>query len=211
MQYFAGFDVGSTKTHALIVDETGRCLALGKAWGGNHQVVGYDGLAEVLLESFNQAAKSAGITASQVAGAGFGISGYDFPSEREPHLEQIARLGFSCPVDLVNDGVNGLLAGTSHGIGVSLTAGSGVNCRGLGSDGRQGRIVGNGAAFGEFGGGGEIVARGLQMVNHAWIKRIPPTALTKIYLETTGARDEMDLMEGLSNGQYHLLPVPPLR
>jgi len=52
----------------------------------------------------------------------------------------------------------------------------------------------------------EIVQRGLKMVNYAWIKRIPPTALTKIYIEAAGAKDEMDLMEGLSNEQYHLFP-----
>ena len=44
------------------------------------------------------------------------------------------------------------------------------------------------------------------MVNYAWIKRIPPTALTAIYLEATGAKDELDLMEGLSNETYHLFP-----
>lgn len=44
------------------------------------------------------------------------------------------------------------------------------------------------------------------MVNYAWIKRIPPTALTGIYLEATGAKSELDLMEGLSNNIYHLFP-----
>jgi N-acetylglucosamine kinase-like BadF-type ATPase len=66
--------------------------------------------------------------------------------------------------------------------------------------------VGNGPPFGEYGGGTEIVQRGLQMVNHAWIKRIPPTTLTQIYINAVGAKDEMDLMEGLSNAQYHLFP-----
>lgn len=67
-------------------------------------------------------------------------------------------------------------------------------------------MVGNGIEFGEFGGAIEIVFRGMQYVNYAWIKRIPPTKLTKIYLEATGAKDEMDLMEGLSNHNYHLFP-----
>jgi N-acetylglucosamine kinase-like BadF-type ATPase len=44
------------------------------------------------------------------------------------------------------------------------------------------------------------------MVNYAWIKRIPPTTLTAIYLDATGATSELDLMEGLSNEQYHLFP-----
>jgi N-acetylglucosamine kinase-like BadF-type ATPase len=206
MKYFLGIDVGSSKTHALIVDETGACIGFGKAWGGNHQVVGYDGLENVLKESFDQAKEMAGIPVEQIIGAGFGISGYDFPSDREQHLQAIAALGLSCPLEVVNDGVNGLLAGATRGIGVNVTAGSSNNCRGRGHDGREGRIVGNGPTFGEFGGGIEIAMKALHMVNYAWIKRIPPTVLTNILLKATGAKDEMDLMEGLSNEQYHLFP-----
>ena len=206
MKYFLGVDVGSSKTHALIVDETGLCVGFGKAWGGNHQVVGYDGLKSVLNESVGQALEMAGIAAEQISGAGFGIAGYDFPSDRESHLQAVAELGLSCPIEIVNDGVNGLLAGATRGIGVNVTAGSSNNCRGRGRDGREGRIVGNGSTFGEFGGGTEIVFKALQMVNYAWIKRIPPTSLTKILLEAAGAKDETDLMEGLSNDQYHLFP-----
>ena len=206
MRYFLGIDVGSSKTHALIADESGCCIGFGKAWGGNHQSVGYDGLADVLQGSFVQASQMASVSAEQISGAGFGVAGYDFPSDRKPHLEAIAKLELPCLVDVVNDGVNGLLAGTTHGIGVNVTAGSGVNCCGRGPNGEIGRIVGNGTDFGEFGGGIEIVTKGLHMVNYAWIKRIPPTALTAIYLDATGARDELDLMEGLSNDYYHLFP-----
>lgn len=207
MKYFLGIDVGSSKTHALIADEAGVCRGFGKSSGGNHQVVGYTGLAAVLKESFEQACRMTNITVDQIAGAGFGIAGYDFPSDRDPHWEAVAALDLSCPMEIVNDGVNGLLAGTSHYVGVNVTAGSSVNCRGRAPDGREGRITGNGISFGEFGGGGEIVWKGLHMVNYAWIQRIPPTALTQIYLETTGAKDEMDLMEGLSNQTYQLSPV----
>ena len=206
MKYFLGIDVGSSKTHALIVEETGRCVGFGKSGGGNHQGVGYAGLTDVLRESFAQACETSGVGAASISGAGFGVAGYDFPSDRNPHLQAIASLGLSCPVEVVNDGMNGLLAGATHGIGVNVTAGSSNNCRGRGRNGAAGRIVGNGITFGEFGGAYEIAARGLQMVNHAWIKRIPLTALTRIYIEALGAKDEMDLMEGLSNGQYHLFP-----
>ncbi len=206
MRFFLGIDVGSSKTHALVVDETGACLGFGKAWGGNHQVVGYDGFENVLKESFAQAIAMAGVSANQVVGAGFGVSGCDFPSDREAHLQVIAALGLSCKLEVVNDGVNGLLAGATRGIGVNVTAGSSNNCRGRGRDGREGRIVGNGPTFGEFGGGIEIAIKALHMVNYAWIQRIPPTALTQVVLEATGAKNEMDLMEGISNEQYRLFP-----
>jgi len=204
MKHFLGIDVGSSKTHALIVDETGQCVGFGKAGGGNHQGVGYDGLTETLQKSFKEALNMSGVDKASIAGAGFGVAGYDFPSDREGHLQSIATLGLSCPVDVVNDGVNGLLAGATRGVGVNVTAGSSNNARGRNRNGKEGRIVGNGSMFGEEGGAHEIVLHGLKMVNHAWIKRRPPTVLTQIYLDAVGAKDEIDLMEGLSNSQYHL-------
>jgi N-acetylglucosamine kinase-like BadF-type ATPase len=206
MRYFLGIDVGSSKTHALIVDETGRCMGFGESGGGNHQSVGYEHLGEVLQQSFATAFKMSGVAAAQIVGAGFGVSGYDFPSDRQDHLQAIASLGLNCPVEVVNDGWNGLFAAATCGIGVNVTAGSGVNCRGRGTNGQEGRVVGNGTDFGEHGGAIEIVFRASQFVNYAWIKRVPPTRLTQIFLEATGAKDEMDLMEGLSNDFYHLSP-----
>lgn len=204
MQYFLGVDVGASKTHALIVSELGRCVGFGASGGGNHQGVGYEGLSAALQEAVSVVLKIAEIDKEQIVGAGFGVAGYDFPSDRPQHLEVIARLGLSCPLEVVNDGVNGLLAGATYGIGVNVTAGSSNNCRGRGKDGSEGRIVGNGEMFGEYGGAWEIVSMALKMVNYAWIKRIPPTALTQVFLTETGATSEMDLMEGLSNGRYTL-------
>ncbi len=206
MSFFLGIDVGSSKTHALIVDETGRCVGFGKAGGGNHQGVGYDGTEKVLQASFAEALKMSGVEKAHIAGAGFGVAGYDFPSDREEHLKAISALGLACPVEVVNDGVNGLLAGATRGVGVNVTAGSSNNARGRNQSGKEGRIVGNGSSFGEQGGAIEIVQRGLQIVNHAWIKRIPPTALTQIYINAVDAKNEMDLMEGLSSERYHLFP-----
>ncbi|NMC29909.1 MAG: ATPase, partial [Pelolinea sp.] len=97
MKYFLGMDVGASKTHALIADETGVCLGFGRSAGGNHQVVGYAVLTAILKKTLEQACEMAGIGVDQIAGAGFGIAGYDFPSDREPHLEAVAALGLSCP------------------------------------------------------------------------------------------------------------------
>ena len=204
MKYFLGIDVGASKTHALIANELGQSVGFGKAQGGNHQTVGYDGLAGVLQESFGQACKMAGLDAAYITGAGFGVGGYDFPSDRQQHLNAIGVLRLSCPVEVVNDGVIGLLAGATRGIGVNVTAGSSNNCHGRNKEGKVGRIVGNGSTFGEYGGATEIVMKTLHMVNYAWIKRISPTALTKILLKATNAKNELDLMEGISNGYYHL-------
>src|SRR5512138_2239508 len=102
MRYFLGIDVGSSKTHALIADETGQCVGFGKAGGGNHQGRGYERLADVLQQSFAAASQTSGVTPDQIVGAGFGVAGYDFPSEREDHLRVVGSLGLSCPVEVVN-------------------------------------------------------------------------------------------------------------
>ena len=206
MKYFLGIDVGSSKTHAMIVDETGRCVGFGKSSGGNPQRIGYDELGTVLQEATKRALQKAVVETVDIAAAGFGVAGYDFLCDREAHLQAISTLGLSCPLEVTNDGMNGLFAGATRGIGVNVTAGSSNNCRGRGRHGQEGRIVGNGPTFGEYGGAIEIVGRGLQMVSYAWIKRIVPTVLTKIYMEAVGAKDEIDLMEGISNERYHLFP-----
>ena len=115
-----------------------RASALAKPGAGIIKCVGYDGLESALKESFEQAREMSGVYQAQIAGAGFGVAGYDFPSDREPHLKAIASLGLSCPVEVVNDGMNGLLAGATRGIGVNVTAGSSNNCRGRNKDGREG-------------------------------------------------------------------------
>src|SRR5512143_585335 len=152
MNYFLGIDVGSSKTHALIADDTGKCIGFGKAGGGNHQSMRYQRLSEVLQKSFAEACEASGLGKGQIAGAGFGVAGFDFLSEKKDHLRAIRPLGLSCPMEVVNDGANGLISGTSHGIGVNVTAGSGINARGRGKNGQEGRVVGNGVEFGEYGG-----------------------------------------------------------
>lgn len=50
MKYCLGVDVSGTKTHALIADEQGVAVGFGEAGPGNHEVVGYEGLAGALRE-----------------------------------------------------------------------------------------------------------------------------------------------------------------
>ncbi len=203
-QFFLGVDTGATKTHALIADETGRALGFGAAGPGNHEGVGYDGVELALKTSVSQALGMAGLTIDQIAGAGFGIAGYDWPSERQPTLETIATLGLHAPMEAVNDMVVGLIAGASQGWGVVIDAGTGTNCRGRTPDGREGMITGLGGWFGEYGGAGDLVRAAIRAVAYEWSKRGPATRLSAEFLRLTGARDLTDLLEGLTLEMYHL-------
>ena len=74
-RYFAGGDVGSTKTNIIIADEHGHVLGLGASGGGNHQGVGYAGLQHVVASALQQALAQSGIALSAIEGAGIGIGG----------------------------------------------------------------------------------------------------------------------------------------
>jgi N-acetylglucosamine kinase-like BadF-type ATPase len=209
MQYFLGIDVGGTKTHALVTDEAGRALGFGAGGPGNWEVVGYDGFTAVLQTAAGRAAQMAGIALDRIAGAGLGIGGYDWPSQRTPHLDAIAPLGLKCPLEIVNDATLGILAGSTEGWGVSVVAGTGCNARGWSRDHkRQGRAVGGMSHWsGEYAGGFDIVARAMRAVAFEWLKRGPATDLTRVFLEHTGAADLDDLVEGVYLQRYPFDPA----
>jgi N-acetylglucosamine kinase-like BadF-type ATPase len=199
MRYFLGIDVGASKTHALIADEKAQALGFGFSGPGNWEVVGYNGLTQVLLEAYDQALRMAGLSLDQVAGAGLGIGGYDWPSERQGHLDAVYATGLNCPLEIVNDATLGILAGASEGWGVSLVAGSGCNARGWSKDHkRQGRAIGGCPLWsGEYAGGLDIVTRAMRAVAFEWLKRGPATSLTQGFLEHTGAHEIDELIEGV--------------
>jgi N-acetylglucosamine kinase-like BadF-type ATPase len=206
MNHFLGIDIGGTKSHALIADETGRAVGFGQGGAGNHEVVGYEGLAAMLRHVTRQAVAMAGIDVAQIAGAGLGVAGYDWPSELEPTLTAIRPLGLTALVEVVNDTIIGLVAGAESGWGVAVIAGTSNNCWGWDEHHRIGRVMGNGSEFGENGGSAELVQRAKQAVAKAWTRRGPATALTPAFVDLAGAQSEADLLEGLSQGYYDIGP-----
>ena len=202
-QYFLGVDVGGTKSHALVADDMGQARGFGEGGPGNPEGIGYDGLAQVLRLITQEALDAAGIAAGDIAGAGFGIGGYDWPSQREPILGAIHTLGLSAPLEIVNDALIALLAGAAEGWGVAVVAGTSCNCWGWDQDRRAGRMTGF-SWLGEAAGGHELVFRATQAVALEWTRRGPPTRLTQAFVELANTRDVEDLLEGLTLGCIHL-------
>jgi len=205
MRYFLGVDIGNTKSHALIADENGRCLGLGQAGPGSWEAIGWEAAEQVLHHIVNQALLQAGVGKSDIAGAGFGYAGYDWPEDRPGHVALIESLDLvNARNALGNDTLIGLVAGAKNGWGVVVVAGTSNNCLGRDRLGREGRITGAGARFGEYGGATEIVARAIQVVATAWTQRGPTTALSQAFVEQTGAANIADLLAGLIRQRYRL-------
>jgi N-acetylglucosamine kinase-like BadF-type ATPase len=203
-KFILGVDIGGTKTHALIATDRGELVGFGEAGAGNHETVGYDGLRKALKTSTGKALAEAGLTPADIAGAGFGVAGYDWPSERAATLEAIQTLGLPGPVEAVNDTIIGLIAGATEGWGVGIVAGTGENCWGWDRTHRTGRVTGNGLTMGEFGGAWTVASRALQAVSKAWSRRGPSTRLTEAFLDHTGAPSPDELLEGIIEQRYQI-------
>jgi N-acetylglucosamine kinase-like BadF-type ATPase len=203
MRNFLGVDIGGTKTHLLLANEQGQVIGFSQSGPGNPQSVGYDGMYASLDYGLNQVLRSSGLALTGLAGAGFGIAGYDWASVRPPMLEVLHKLGLVCPLEIVNDTIPGLVAGAQDGWGVVLVSGTGCNCRGWDYEHkREGRVTGYGFYLGEFAGASELVARAMQLVGYAWTQRGPQTALTAAFIKHAGARDLTDLLEGYTEMHY---------
>ena len=205
MRYFLGADLGATKTHTLIADETGLIVGFGESGPGNHETVGFDGMFEAMNTGMGRALEAAGLTKTDVAGAGFGVAGFDWPSEYDAMAQTIDRLGLTSPYIFVNDAVPGLVAGSEEGWGVVVVAGTGSNCRGWDRQHkREGRVTGHGLLMGENAGASEMMFRCMQLVGYAWSKRGPMTKLADALVAHAGAKDLDDLIQGYTMDEYHV-------
>jgi N-acetylglucosamine kinase-like BadF-type ATPase len=204
MRYFLGADIGGTNTRVLICDQNGCPVGFGEARTGNPEAVGYSGLAKVFRMVLDAALTEAGISAGQIYGAGFGVAGYDWPSQTEETLAALAVPGMH-PHRLVNDTVLGILAGSDNGWGIAVVSGTGCNCWGWDAARmRLGRMTGGGTWMGEGAGASELVAKALQAVAQAWTLRGPQTQLGAVLAAHAGAKNAEDLLEGLMSGKYGL-------
>ncbi len=77
------------------------------------------------------------------------IAGLDFPDEEEAYEAEAERRGWAPEIVVGNDTYAVLRAGTERGWGIAVTCGSGMNCVGVGPDGRQVRFPSLGAVSGD--------------------------------------------------------------
>ena len=204
--YILGVDIGGTKSHASLFTVEGQLVGIGVGGQGNADEVGIGGFTSVLHEIIRQAINSSNISNDEIVGAGFGIAGYDWPSQKAKFAHTIQELNLRCPCLLVNDAVLGLLAGTSQGWGIAVVSGTGCNARGRDQSGNEGRVLGYGMQWGEGAGASEIVQRALQHIGWQWTKCGPETRITSLFLEKMKARNVADLLEGIILEEYQVDP-----
>ena len=192
-----GVDGGASKTHAVLADEQGHVLGVGRAGCSNWEMVGLEGAQSALEQTVHEAAADAGIRAQDIAASAYGLAGLDWPSDEERLQPVVAALGVSGPRVMVNDAFLPLRAGTSDGVGLGAIAGSGTTVVGRNHAGQTARSFGAGYPFTDWGGAGDIAHEAVHAVAGAYKGLAPETALTGRMLAATGCADAAELLEKL--------------
>jgi N-acetylglucosamine kinase-like BadF-type ATPase len=177
-------DGGSTKTDAVLVDLAGAVLGRARVGPSNHQLVGVDGMVDALADAVQAAADDARMDASArgpVARVGvFCLAGIDLPVDEERLAPAIEAKGWAADVVLRNDTFAVSRAGTTSPWGVGVVCGTGMNCAGIGPDGRTVRFPALAELSGDFAPGGAwLGVRALGLALRASDGRGPATLLTE--------------------------------
>ncbi|MBC7099413.1 ATPase [Candidatus Bipolaricaulota bacterium] len=200
MRYVLGLDAGGTKTLALVADEEGHVLGVGRGGPANHQVVGLKPALAEIGRACRSALGEAGLS-PPVDLAVFGLAGADLPMDFELLAPAVRKLGFAKGVRVENDAMIALRAGTRRGWGVVVVCGTGFNAAGLSPDGRGFRLPGLGWISGDWGGGMDLAREAVRAVARAWDGRGRPTLLSELLLSALGLPSAEELISALYMGQ----------
>jgi len=155
-------DGGNSKTDVVLVAGDGTVLASVRGPGASHEDFGLDGAMERLGELVQ--------TVAAQAGAGRGsegevarhtsacLAGADLPEEEAQLTAAIQAQGWAGSAAVANDTFAVLRAGLTPAAGepawgIAVTCGAGINCVGVGPDGRTTRFLAFGMLSGDWGGG----------------------------------------------------------
>lgn len=128
------------------------------------------------------------------------IAGLDFPDEEEAYQAEAERRGWAAETVVGNDTYAVLRAGTERGWGVAVTCGAGINCVGVGPDGRHARFASLGSLSGEWGGADGVGAEALWMAARSEEARGEKTQLERLVPEHFGLSTPIELARAIHTG-----------
>ncbi len=173
-------DGGNSKTDLALVRSDGALLAFVRGPLGSPHHIGLEGCVRLLDTLLDEALGEAGIErdGGPIADvAHLMMAGLDFPDEERRLLDAVVGLDWARRVDVHNDTFAVLRAGTDRGWGIAVTCGSGINCVGIGPDGRHVRFPSLGAITGDWGGGMDLGIAALGAAARSQDGRGPATSL----------------------------------
>ncbi|MGH7127449.1 MAG: N-acetylglucosamine kinase [Planctomycetaceae bacterium] len=178
---------GGTKTvawlAALDADGEPRVLGRGTAGPSNVQAIGSGPATQSVAQAVQSAWDDARRERSEAAAACLALAGADRPADRALWEDWSRRCGLAERVEIVNDALPVLAAGTPQGWGVALIAGTGSFAYGRAPDGATARTGGWGHLMGDEGSAYSLALAGLRAATRCADGRGPETALLAAFLQ----------------------------
>jgi N-acetylglucosamine kinase-like BadF-type ATPase len=209
-------DGGNSKTHLALIRRDGQVLALVAGPGSSPHRLGLDGCLAVLGEMLGEAAREARVAQSDGALAEVGwvlLAGADLPAEEDALQDALSARSWARRMKVANDTFGVLRAGSDRGWGVAVVCGAGVNCVGVGPDGRQTRFPALGQITGDWGGGDDVGPAGLAAAARGADGRGQPTSLQTAIPAHFGLETPQELAEAIHFGRIaaeRLVEVAPI-
>jgi N-acetylglucosamine kinase-like BadF-type ATPase len=206
-------DGGNSKTDLALLREDGAVLALVRGGNSSPHHLGLDGTVALLEQLHADARARAGLDGHARAAVGhLLLAGLDLPVEEE-RLHAAVDGRWADRLSVGNDTFAVLRAGTERGWGVAVVCGAGINCVGVGPDGRHVRFPALGAISGDWGGGYDVGLAALSAAVRSEDGRGPRTALEHAVPEHFGLATPGELVEAIHLGrvaQRRIIELPPL-
>jgi len=198
-RWFLGVDGGQSNTIALIGDETGRVVGVGRGGPCNHvsSAEARTRFTHALGEAIGAALREAGIAEANFEAACVGLSGG--PADKEALVRDLVH---AQKYSITNDAVIALMGATTGEPGVIAIAGTGSIAFGRNAEGQTARAGGWGYAFGDEGGAFDLVRQAVRAGLRQEEGWGPATALRLALLKATGASSMNDLVHRFYTSEY---------
>jgi N-acetylglucosamine kinase-like BadF-type ATPase len=197
-------DGGNSKTDLALASADGAVLSLVRGPQSSPQHLGVEGSLAVLEGLLDAAEQQAGLARNGGPSARIAtllMAGVDFPAEEQAVRGAVSDRGWAERVCVGNDTFAVLRAGTARGWGVAITCGAGINCVGVGPDGRHARFPALGAITGDWGGGYDLGLAAVSAAARSEDGRGPRTSLERAVPAHFGLRTPTELAEAIHLGR----------
>lgn len=199
MNTVLGVDGGNTKTLALVARSDGTILGSGRAGCSDIYATAVPEAALAEIERAVAAALTeAGLQPPQLSAGVFSLAGADWPEDFRFLGQAMHARNYGRNIQIVNDAIGALRAGSPEGTGVVVACGTGAAVGGRGKEGQ----VWHSSFWQQTQGADELSMRALQAVYRAELGIDPPTALTPLILTAFAARDVEEVLHRLTGREF---------
>jgi N-acetylglucosamine kinase-like BadF-type ATPase len=175
MSCIVGVDGGNTKTIALVATADGKIIGAGRGGCSDiYNAVSVQAALDEVERAVNRALAAAGQARAYIDAACFCLAGADWPEDYAFLHSAMAQFGFGRRISIHNDSMGALRAGTTDGVGVIISCGTGIAIAARNQDG----LFWQTGFWVEPLGGTEMGNQALRAVYRSELGVDPPTSMT---------------------------------